>query len=203
MLICGKAERSREGVGAADLGRPVRAAVQLQDLVVEVLDAQTQSGHADAANRRELGLGERPRLALEGDLLGVLPWRHGGQPADQAFELLRREERGRAAAEVDEVQRPSGDRRLRRAELPLAREHVEIIVDLLRVLVGVHAEIAEVAPLPAERECAGTGRAARRWPGAVSSAIFPSLDRGRRPGGERRIGGDEITPDFGLIVQCG
>ena len=35
--------------------------------------------------------------------------------------------------------------------LPLAREHVEVVGDFLRVLVGVDAEVAEVAPLPAER----------------------------------------------------
>ena len=94
-----------------------------------------------------------------------------GQPSDQAFELLRREKRRRAAAEVDEVERPAGDRRLRRVQLPFAREHVQVVVDLLGVLVGVDAEVAEVAPLPAERNVqveaerhAGHGRRLERRP---------------------------------------
>ena len=49
-----KPERLRELVGAEDLGRPVRAAVQLEDVIVEVLDAEAEPRHAQVANRREL-----------------------------------------------------------------------------------------------------------------------------------------------------
>src|SRR5207248_10197527 len=68
-----------------------------------------------------------------------------------SLELRRRQERRRAAAEVDEVERPTGHRGKRSVQFPLAREHIEIPVYLLRVLVGVDTEIAEVAPLAAER----------------------------------------------------
>ena len=71
MLICGKPSDARVLVGANDLRRAMRAAVQLEDLVVEVLDAEAEPRHADAADRRELGFGQRARLALERDLLGV------------------------------------------------------------------------------------------------------------------------------------
>ena len=65
--------------------------------------------------------------------------------------------------------RPARERRLRAQQLPFAREQVEVLLDLLRVLVGVDAEVAEVAALPAERNVqvqperhAGAGRRRQR-----------------------------------------
>ena len=49
-------ERARELVGRADLRRAVRAAVDLQDAIVEVLDAQAQARDAHLADRRQLVL---------------------------------------------------------------------------------------------------------------------------------------------------
>ena len=95
---------------------------------------------------------KRARLALEGDFLGRPPRAHAVHAADEPFELRRRDVRRRAAAEVDEVQRPPGDGRLLGVELPLARQDVEISLHLGRVLVGVDAEVAEVTALPAERD---------------------------------------------------
>ena len=73
MLICGKPSDRANVVGAEDLRRPVRAPVELEDLVVEVLDAQAETRDADAANGGQLGLGQRARLALERDFLRVAP----------------------------------------------------------------------------------------------------------------------------------
>ena len=53
----------------------MRAAVQLEDLIVEVLDAETEPRDADAANRRQLRSVSVLRLAFEGHLLGVRPRR--------------------------------------------------------------------------------------------------------------------------------
>ena len=203
MLICGKSSDRANAYGASDLRRPVRAAVQLEDLVVEVLDAQAQPGHADAANRRQLGFGDRSWLALERDFLGILPGCRCRQSSDQAFELLRREKRRRAAAEVHEVQLPSGDRRLRRTQLPFVREHVQVVIDFLRVLVGIHAEVAEVASLPAERDVQVEAERNSRHGRRLERHLPVLFDRGGRPRGERRIGGDEIAPDLCLRVECG
>ena len=55
-------------------------------------------------------------------------------------------------------------------QLPLARQHVEVLADLLRVLVGVDAEVAEVTPLPAERDVQVEARAGRPGSGGDASA---------------------------------
>src|SRR4029450_13288459 len=103
-------ERACAGVGLLDLARAVRPAVDLEDVVVEVLDAEAEARHAHLPDRGELALGQRAGLALEGDLLGARPRRERAQPSHEALELLRREEGRRAAAEVDEVERPARDR---------------------------------------------------------------------------------------------
>ena len=130
----------------------MRAAVQLENVIVEVLDAEAEPRHAHVANGGELGFGERAGLALERDFFGRRPRRDGRQPLHQAAQLPHRQERRRAAAEVHEVERPAVDRGIGVVQLPLARHHVEILLDFLRVLVGVDAEVAEMAALPAERD---------------------------------------------------
>ena len=47
--------------------------VELEDVVVEVLDAQAESGDADFLDGFELVLLQRARLALERDLTGLVP----------------------------------------------------------------------------------------------------------------------------------
>ena len=66
-----EAERARLLVDAVDLRRAVRAAVQLENPIVEVLDAEAEPRDAELAERGELGIGERARLALEGDFRGL------------------------------------------------------------------------------------------------------------------------------------
>ena len=79
-----KLERLRELIRAEHLGRAMRAAVQLEDVVVEVLDAEAEPRHAQVADRGELALGQRAGLALERDLLGRCPRRDGRQPLHEA-----------------------------------------------------------------------------------------------------------------------
>ena len=73
-------------------------------------------------DRGELGFGERARLALERDLLGR---RSTDDVAvsrlHEASRAAGRQERRRAAAEIDEVERPPRDGRPLGVELPLAR----------------------------------------------------------------------------------
>ena len=97
----------------------MRAAVQLEDPIAEVLDAEAEARHAHVADRFELRLGQRAGLAFERHLLGRRPT---ASPPSAAItsrcELAGREKRRRAAAEVHEVQRPTGDRRRRRDTTP-------------------------------------------------------------------------------------
>ena len=86
-------------------------------------------------------------------------------------------------------------------QLPLARQHVQIRLDLAGVLPGVDTEVAEMAPLPAERNMKiqaqrdiGGYRRERR--------LCVCLDRVLRPQGERRVVGDEIAANVGLIGCC-
>ena len=83
MLICGNPMRARVRERARDFRRAVRAAVQFQDAIVEVLDAEAQPRHAEAPDLIELGLVDGARLALERDLLGGGPRRVRGEPSDQ------------------------------------------------------------------------------------------------------------------------
>src|SRR6185436_12835127 len=80
-------------------------------------------------------------------------------------------------------------------------EHVEVIANLLRVLVGVDAEVAEVAPLPAERNVkVDAQRHARNW-GQLERGTSVDGNSFRAPRRERWIRGNEITADFSRIGQ--
>ena len=126
------------------------AAVNLEDAVVEILDAEAQARDAHVADRGQLRLGQRARFALERDFFGTVPRRAAVDAFDQARQLRGREERRRAAAEIDEVDGPIRDHGHRRIELPFASEAIEVGLDLACVAVGVDAEITKMAPLPAE-----------------------------------------------------
>ena len=194
----GEAQALREAVGPEHLGRAVGAAVQLEDAVVVVLDAEAQPRHPQLADLGQLRLGEGARLALEGDLLGVGPRRHRREPVDEAAELPHRQERRRAAPEVHEPQGPPGDGRLRRVELPFPAQEVQVLGHLARVLAGVHAVVAEVAPLPAEGDVqvepegdVGGGLGQRREGVGGHRLVRPRRERG--------VVGDEVAADLGLL----
>src|SRR6185295_17713073 len=192
-------ERASGAIRLADFRRAMRAAVDLEDAVVEILDAEAQTRDAHSPDGGELRVGQRARLALEGDFFGRRPRRHRGEPADQALELLRREKRRRAAAEVHEVERASGYRGKLPVELPLARERVEILADLGRILVGVDAKVTEMTALPAERNVEVQPERNRRVGRRRQRGTRVAFDGLRRPDRKRRICGNEVTADIGLI----
>ena len=78
-----EAEAARRVVSAADLGRSMRAAVELEDAIVEVLDAEAEPRDTHRADRGKLGFGKRAGLAFERDLFGVVPRPVGIEPPDQ------------------------------------------------------------------------------------------------------------------------
>ena len=186
-------------VGAVNFLGAMSAAVDLQDAVVEGLDPEGQAGDADVLDRGELAGVEGAGLALEGDLLG-------GVPGEQRLHLVGEVDQlgggkiGRgAAAEVDEVGPAAGDERLAGHHFQLADRAVEVVLDLIRVLVGVDAEIAEVAALPAEGDVVVE---AERGRGAGVRGGIGFLDRGGvllGPERKGRVVRDEIVAGPGGV----
>ena len=88
-----------------NLSRLVGATVLFQNLVVKVFHAQADSRDADFFERADLRLRERARLALEGDLLGLVPIDALAKSIDQRGELLGAQKRRGAPAEIDEAKR--------------------------------------------------------------------------------------------------
>jgi hypothetical protein len=176
-------------------------AIGFEDVVVEVLDPQAKAGHAEPANYRELGLGERPGLALEGNLLRGVPRRYRGEAFDQPLELLRGQEGRRTAPEIHEIERPTSNRRRPRQALPLAGQRLQVLLHLLRVLVGVDPEVTEVTPLPAERDVQVEAERHASWRRPLERRPRVSRDRLGRPYRERRIGSDEIAADAGVVAN--
>ena len=185
----------------------VGAAVLAQDIVVHVLDAEAEAGHPDLPDRPQLGLGQRSRLALEGDLSCRVPGQRRLQPRRQRLEVAGAYVGGGAAAEVDEPQLAAGDPGGAGVQLHLARHRVEVLPDLRGVLVDVDAEVAELAALAAERYVqveaeVGKGLRLRR-----------GVEKGTRRGDValvpervRRVVGDEDAADLGVgqqVVEAG
>jgi hypothetical protein len=138
-VIPGALERREGFLHPAPLGRPAG------DRIVELPAAFDQI----AADGRVVG----PLHLVDGDAVGVERQRalDARVPVLMRFAehagpcMPGRQKPRRAAAEVDEVETASGQRGLR-------GEQVEILFDLARVSIDVHAEAAEVASLTAERD---------------------------------------------------
>ena len=69
----GEAQPLGELIRAPDLRAAVSAAVHLEDVVVEILHAEAQPRDTDLAQHLEFLLAQRARLALERDLLHLVP----------------------------------------------------------------------------------------------------------------------------------
>ena len=181
-----------------DLRRAVRAAVQLENPIVEVLDAEAETSDAEIADDPELGFGERAGLAFERDLGGAAPVGPGRQPRNESLQLRRRQERRGAAAKVDEVHGTAGDRRGVEVHVPLIGEQAQIVLDLAGVLVRVDAEVAEVTPLAAERNVQiEPERHRRRRRIQRNAGIVQS--RGR-PDGKRGVIRNKVAPDRRFVA---
>ena len=187
------------GHDLVDFAADVGAAVVAQDIVVEIFDAQAETGDADCADRFQFGFGQGARLAFEGDLGGVVPRQGGLESVCQRAEVAGADIGGRAAAEVDKVQRSVRDGGQMRIVLDFARQGVEIGLDLVGVLVGIDAEIAELATLAAEGnvEVEAEPGAGARGPGEDLARCGQILLAPKRIG---RIVGDEDAADAGFAA---
>ena len=191
-----KADLLEPVVGSENLRREMGPAVVFEDLVVEILDAERDAGHADLFEHFHLFEAERSRLALEGDFLGRFPGEIFAQPIVQRAELLRAEIRRRAAAEVSKPQRSPLNARLVAQQFEFVLERLDIILDRLRVLIRVNAEVTEPAPFAAKGDVNvqphrhRTVRLARQSTANLRDVL-------RLPQRKRRVIGDEITTDVG------
>ena len=123
-----------------------------------------------------------------------------GQPAHQALEL--RASTGRTACRLRSTRSRAGVPRSRAARWYSSHSRTSVsryCGDVAGVLVGVDAEIAEVAALAAEgnvqveaQRQAGRGRCRERRPSRGGDGLL-------RPDGERRVVGDEVAADLGLL----
>ena len=156
----------------------------------------------DLPDRAQLGLGQRSRLALEGDLRGRVPRQRPLQAGSQRLEVAGAYVGGGAAAEVDEPQLAAGDPGGAGVQLHLARHRVEVLPDLRGVLVDVDAEVAELAALAAERHVqveAEVGNGLRRRRGVEKGA--GGGDVALVPEGVGRVVGDEDATHLGVGKQ--
>ena len=146
----------------------------------------------------DLGPGEGARFALERHLLQLGPGEGVLQANDQPEKLLGTDERGRPAAEIDEPEGPAQGGRLRRIELDLAPQGVQIPFDFLAVLVGIDPEIAELAAFPAEGNVEVEPEAVRS---GARGPVEGFVERGkvvRTPARVRRVVGDEDVAEIGF-----
>src|SRR5205814_8669588 len=79
------------------------AAVNLENVIVEIFHAKAETRDAHFANRPQLVVRKRARFDFEGNLLGLVPRQQRLHAAGQMFELIDRKKRRRSAAEIDEV----------------------------------------------------------------------------------------------------
>jgi hypothetical protein len=68
----------------------VRATVQFENRVVEILDTDREARDAQLANGAEFLFGDRSRLALERDLFSVVPGQRLSQLLDRSGKLAGR-----------------------------------------------------------------------------------------------------------------
>ena len=178
----------------------MRPAIDFEDVVVEIFHAQAQPGDAQLADDLELVIGQGARLALESNLLGLVPGQQRFHAIGQVPQLVGRKVRGRAAAEVDEIGLATADKGFAGVKREFAKDGINVMANRLRILVGINLEITEMATLAAKRNvnidaegCIGLRR---------------PLDRGKNLAGElrfpERIGriiGDEIIADSSFFLQ--
>src|SRR5262249_34329059 len=134
-----------------NLLRAMRATVDLENVIVEVLDAEAQARDTHFADRTELVIRQCAGLGLERDLARVVPRQQPLHAVRQKAKLVGRKITGRAATEVDEPRLAAGDGRLRGIDRQFLQQRVEIPANLRRILVRVDFVVTKVAALPAKR----------------------------------------------------
>src|SRR3954463_16740091 len=87
----------------------MRASVDFENVIVEVFHAEAQARHAEFADGAQLVFRQRAGLAFEGDFLNLIPWQHRFHAIGEMFQLIDREIRWSAAAEINESWLASAD----------------------------------------------------------------------------------------------
>src|SRR5689334_4801164 len=129
----------------------MRASVRGENLVIEVLDAETETRHTDVFQRLEFRLVQRAGLTFKRDFFRVCPTHVTIQTLDEITQLPIADIRRRAAAEVSETKPTSLKRSGATVELVLFDQRVEIDLDLGSILVGIDFEVTKETTLAAER----------------------------------------------------
>ena len=199
MLIWSKPRSTPPAVGAVDFVLQVRPAVVFQDFRIEILDAEAEARHAELAQGFQLVLLERPRLALERHFLGAVPRQQRLEPLHQAAQLVGAEVRRRAAAEVDVFEPPAADDGFLAVDFDFLDEGVDVGFHVAGVLVGVDAEVTELAALPAERDVEVEAERRIRRRRCVEDGPRLGQEAGL-PSRERRVVGDEVVAQAGLFL---
>ena len=140
------------------------------------------------SNRGELGTSDGTGLALERDLFGVRPRPARGDPLGEGLELSSRQKRGRAPAEVDEVERPPRKSRLARRTAPTPgpadRDTAPLPWRSCRCTPGSSRNDSAYG----RKGCAGTAPAACRT--APATPAQPWRPWRRRRGSRRKMAGN-------------
>src|SRR5262249_15287031 len=125
----GETDRADEIIRPVDLLRPMSAAVDLEDMIVEVFNSKAEPRNADLLDDFELAFGQSAGFGFEGDLLGCAPGQEFSHGVCQTRELTGGNIRWRSTAEVDELRLSRSDQRLARVELQFVNRRVEIAFD--------------------------------------------------------------------------
>jgi len=144
----------------------VRPAVVFQNFRIEILDAKAEARHAQLAQRRQLVLLQGARFASNVTSSAPFPRQRGLEAFHEAAQLVALRYDRRAAAEIDVLEPPAADDRLL-AVYSTSLTRASMYVSTHGLLVGVDAEVAELAAFPTERNvqvrpAACPRRAARR-----------------------------------------
>src|SRR5262249_17769035 len=129
-------------IRAVDLCRMVGAPVHFKNLVIKVLDAETQSRYSHFLECFELVLLKRSRLALKSHLLGVIPGNVLVKAISETLELQGAQVRRGAAAKIHVLKRPASYNRQPAIKLNLFDQGFDIRLDIASILIRVNAEVA-------------------------------------------------------------
>ena len=153
MLICGKPI-----LRACSYARPISGDRCARPFSSRILSSKFSTPRLSRVTPRrrmtsELGLGQRARLALERDLFGAPA--HGVRAVSRVTSdsscSVERNDGVPPPKYTKSIGRPASAG-CARSSVPLTRQQVQVLLHLPRVLVGVDAEVAEMAALPAERD---------------------------------------------------
>ena len=171
--------------------------VDLQNGVVEMLDAQTQSSDTHFSDGPELVVGECSRFGFEGDFCRLIPRKQTLHALGQIAELVRRQVARSPSTEVDEAGFSPADHCLGGKGSEVFEQGIQVGLDVVGILVGVDAEVTKVTSLPAE---GNVDVESQRYSGL--RGLIQSLMEGWNglsiPEGKRGIIGNEVIPGGGL-----